>query len=433
MADFILIEPSCDIHLALDGLPAIKRDLAFRIFSGTLDPATKRNVIADIAPANLQFDFFPLDQAVVRFTAATHTLTPLTPVTAYMQVRFLDPARPALYHYLVVRILVHRKMNGWWFGNKTLSIFRDPDLAHSQASIYALFDRELPAGGEVGDITGHGYVDLSIDNNATCSFDIDNQPSGRFRDRLRGMAVGPTVLRGELLGQNNHININVVSLGNLPADPLKPVLQREAIFDGTVPPSQRHNILFLGEGFAANDNDRKLFREMVERASHKLFDSNRHAPYPLLKDGFNLWSHLEASPESGVTIGPPLNAQGLTIPPAAVVRDPSGRGYELKDLIQTVGLPTQADAGAAVADLKKTWNTPGSIPRMLGFIIDAVANNVAETWQKMIPRGIAQACDSFYGMMRGRRWVNGIRLSATALKWSYARGRRPILTPEEQP
>lgn len=407
MADFILIEPSCDIHLALDGLPAAKRDLALRIFSGTPDPATNRNVIGDIAAADLQFDFFPLDQAIVRFTAATHTLTPLAAGTVHMQVRFLDPALPAQYHYLVARIQVHRKMNGWWFGNKSLSIFRDPDSAHGQASIYALFDREQPGGGEVGDITGHGYVDLNIDNTGTCSIDIDNLPSGRFRDRLRGMAVGGTVLRGELLGQNRSININVVNLGIQAADPLSPVLQREAIFSGDTSPSERHNILFLGEGFGANDADRKRFSEAVTKASHNLFDANRHAPYSLLKDSFNVWSHLQESLESGVTSGPTLNADGFPIPPAAEILPASGspgQAYTLQDLLQLVGLPTAVDADRTLDDLKGIWNAAASIPRILGFRSDAVVENVAAAWKKMIPRGIPQACDSFYGIIHGRRW-----------------------------
>src|SRR5262249_41050121 len=137
MAEFILIEPSCDIHLALDGLPPVKRDLPIRIFKAEPDLDHPPRFIIEEVNADLQFDLFPLDQAVVRLNAAPRSLTPLAAGTAYMQVRFLDPARPTEYLYLVTRIQVHRKMNGWWFGNNTLSIFQDSDLAHSQASIYA--------------------------------------------------------------------------------------------------------------------------------------------------------------------------------------------------------------------------------------------------------------------------------------------------------
>ena len=406
MADFILIEPSCDIHLALDGLPAAKRDLTLRIFRGIFSPATDRYVIDEIQ-ADLQFDFFPLNQAVVRFNVATRTLTPLAAGTVHMQVRYLDPARPTEYHYLVARIRTHSRINGWWFGNNSLSIFMDPNLAHSQPSIYALFDSDQPGGGEVGDITGHDYVELTTDDIAICNIDINNLPSGKFRDRLCGFAEGRTVLRGALLGQAREVNINVVNLRNQAADPLRAVLQREAIFSGDAPPSERHNILFLGEGFGANDTDRKRFREAVTKASHNLFDSNRHAPYPLLKDAFNVWSHLQESQESGVTCGPELNADGVPIPPAGEINPESGspaQAYTLQELLQIVGLPTQADAGRSPDDLKGIWNANGSIPRILGYRNDAVVKNVAEAWKKMIARGIPQACNSFYGLMQGRRW-----------------------------
>src|SRR4051812_22580711 len=139
MADFIIIEPSCDIHMVLNGLPAGKRDLKLHVFQGTPDPATNRFVIEAVA-ANLEFDFFPLNQTVVRFNIPSRSLTPLAAGIVYMQVRFLDPARQTQYHYLVARIQVHNRIDGWWFGNNSLSIFRDPDVAHSQPSIYALFD-----------------------------------------------------------------------------------------------------------------------------------------------------------------------------------------------------------------------------------------------------------------------------------------------------
>lgn len=406
MANFILIESSCDIHLALDGLPAARRELTLRIFRGTFNAATDRFVIEEVV-TDLEFDFFPLNQGVVRFNNALRSLIPLAAGTVHMQVRYLDPARPTVYHYLVARIQVHRRINGWWFGNNSLSVFRDPDVAHSQPSIYALFDRDQPGGGEVGDITGHGYVDLHVDNTTTCSIDIDILPSGKFRDRLRGLAEGRTVLRGELLGQNRFININVVNLRNQAADPLRTVLQREVPFSGDVPPSEQHNILFLGEGFGANDPDRKRFSEAVTKVSHKLFDSNRHAPYPLLKAGFNVWSHLEASQESGVTCGPPLAADGTPIPPASETLPPPGspaQAYTLKALVQIVGLPTHADANRSVADMKQIWNAANSIPRLLGYSNDAAVDVMVEVWKKMRPRGIAQACDSFYGIIQGRRW-----------------------------
>src|SRR5262245_22540553 len=110
MADFILLEPSCDIHLAVEGLPAAKRSVALRVFEGIQDALIGFYAISDV-DTNLEFDFFPLGQAFVQFDNATRSLTPVAPGTVFMQVRYLDPITTDDYHYLVVRIQVHQTIN----------------------------------------------------------------------------------------------------------------------------------------------------------------------------------------------------------------------------------------------------------------------------------------------------------------------------------
>jgi hypothetical protein len=412
---FILLEPSCDIHLAMEGLPAAKRAVALRVFAGVPDAVASLFALQDVM-VDPEFDFFPLDQAIVRFDNATRSLTPLTPGTVHMQVRYLDPVTPDLYFYVVARIQVHKKINGWWFGNTSLSVFKDNGMAHSQPSIYALFDKDEPGGGVVADITAHNYVDLTVDNPAICRLDT-SFPDGKFRDRLRGLSEGETRLRGALMGQNRDIPVNVVNLRNLQIDPLRPVLKRENLFNAAVPRAERHNILFLAEGFSGSDENNvpfteqtDPFRQAVTKASHIMFDSSRHQPYPLLKDGFNLWSHRETSRESGLTIGPELSVDGIPIPPKLTPVIPPGvtvpanlQPYDLDKLMRLVGLPAHADTGRTAAELKEIWNQAVSIPKTLGFIPDLAFDNVIEGWKRMIPRGIPQAIDSFYGMILGRR------------------------------
>jgi len=418
MANFILLEPNSDIHLVRTDFPAGKQAVTLRVFLANTNVSgffVIREILDPVELQRLHFDFFPLNQAIVNFDPATRTITPGTGTgTVHLQIRYLDPDLDAedQFHYLLARIQVHERMNGWWFGNSSLSVFRDLGMSHSQPSLYALFDRAEPGGGEVGDITGHGYVDLSIDDRSVCEIDINvtTPPTavGKFKDRLRGLKVGNTILRGSFLGRNQDIPLHVVEFNLRPDSPVKPVLERERdFFNSAVTRAERHNILFLSEGVIADtagENKLKFARTVTEGA-HRLFDSERHAPYNILKDGFNLWSHFEPSNEVGLTCGPPLDSNGVQIP--TDVDPPKGSptgAFTLLELLTKVGLPAGPDTARSVEQLKTIWNAAGSIPRLLGYDNALVVPDIVEAWKKLFPAGIPQAVDTFYGTIQGRRW-----------------------------
>ncbi|MCL4298419.1 MAG: hypothetical protein KJ077_21970 [Anaerolineae bacterium] len=390
-------------------LSVITSDLEFDFF----DPsASTRSHAAGALPPTI--DQNRVNQAIVghAFNPATgiSTLTPRAVGIVFLQVRYLDPDRAAEYHYLIVRIQVHDEMHGWWFGNNSLSVYQDADFAHSQVSLYALFDRAAAGGGIVGDISGHGYVALSSNNTASVELDINIAPNNRYRDRLRGLAAGQATITGRLLGQNRNLTVRCVNLGqaNLPL----PVLKREAaFFDDSVSRRERYNILFLAEGFTDSMADRRRFTEAMTKLSHDLFDCKRHSPFNLLKDSFNVWWHYEPSQEVGITTAAELSASTRKAIPDKVqpAKGSPNNAYSLLELIQLVGLPTPQDAGLANNVLRDRWNDTGNNPpetvsRLLGFRPNLAVNNVINAWKQLVPTGIPQARDTFYGLQHGSRW-----------------------------
>ena len=252
MALFILLEPSCDIHLALDGN---LNELPLQVFKGDFDGTTKILTINKVSMSsstnNLEFDFYPVGQNVIEIQSGILVAKVLG--TAFVQIRLKDPQvnEPNHYHYITARIRIHKKIKGWWFGNKSLSVFKDPLHAHSQPSLYALFE-DKDGKEVVGDITGHGYVNLV--SKVPSIFDL----SPKYRDRIQGKHVGEGMLEGNLSGEPpTSIPVKVVDF----MDPLAPKLEHVDV-DHAKPRAEKFNILFLAEGFFGKDdeqNDEPLF------------------------------------------------------------------------------------------------------------------------------------------------------------------------------
>ena len=234
MANFIFLQPSCDIHLVLD--PNFKHNgnslnnLTLTVFGGLwqgpevpplrfsrnfkIDPVADRN--------RIHCDFYPLGQNNVTYDPASGQLRPLAVGEVFMQVRLDDPdppGHPNNHHHVVARIQVHQTMNGWWFGNNSLSVYKHDTFAHSQVSIYALFDETAPGKGVVGDITGHGYINLSSSDTAIAEI------SNVYQDRIHGKAIGQVQLTGRINGpmltQEATLPVEVIDFANAARPRLK--------------------------------------------------------------------------------------------------------------------------------------------------------------------------------------------------------------------
>ena len=226
MVSFIFVEPSCDIHLTTDesvnDSSEDKRQVELKVFkaktaSSSVDHAYEFSLVKD----HLSYDVFPIDQTVVDFEDVLETddagnvvtklnLVPLSVGTVLMQIRYDDPDRSSEHHYILVRIQVHQTIQSWWFGNDSLSVYLDSDLAHSQVSLYALFDHDEDNQDIVADITGHGYVNLSSEDETICKLDRQFNKN-QYRDRIRGLSTNhSTHLVGNFLGQQHRLPIEVI-------------------------------------------------------------------------------------------------------------------------------------------------------------------------------------------------------------------------------
>ena len=450
---FILLEPSCDIHLALiSGLmPPDEHHVPLRVFRGVWDPVARRHVLT-VLRDDVELDWFGLGGVNVD-PASIVTIEPpdaegrrrLTPRAlgqVLVQVRYMDPERPNTYDYLIARIWVHDAIDGWWFGHQrgdisdqnslpSVSVFADMELAHTQPTVLALFDETSPGGGVVADISGHGYVRLTSADPAICA--VDTTYSGR----LRGVALGETQITGRLdviqpdVPVEQQLVVRVVDPHLPPNNTLSQVC-----VDEEVDPRSKLNVLFLCEGFTAPGSsteeedeeeeerqpDRERFEEAVLELSERLFDDKRHEPFHLLRDQFNVWTHYEPWRHRGLTPGPQLTMPGVAtaaddqfktryIPQPALPLDKKKPGYSLKDLLLLVGLPGQDEPGsidddvaARVAQLRAMWRQAGSLPSFLGYDDDMATPEVVTAWTHLRSRGIPNAIDTLYGLMQGSRW-----------------------------
>ena len=393
MADGIALFPSCDLHLVTDSafaqnqlqLQVLGFEAGVHQIDYSNDPARGRGDVT----ASCSFDIFPPAQKIITIDSAGLIRPLAPPVHGFnlIQVRFPDPLRGG-HHYIVARVQVHETIDGWWFGDDRVTM-RQGEPLQVQASVYALFDRAASPPGVVGDITGHGYVTLSEQPDAT-TFRLDDSVG---IGRLDPLAPGDAELHGELLGCDQDLPVTVVA----DTDPVRPKLD-PVMSHGA--PDDKLNILFLAEGWPA-DQERKFNRAVSCIADH-LFEKPRHSPFKLLKESFNVWKAFEASPQEAITVATEISEAGHRPIPRRVRRGANFIG--LRRLIEIVGLPSAADAGTSVADLRNAWKASQSAGQLADYDDSEIHADVVERWKQQRSESLLQSRDTFFGIYRGARW-----------------------------
>ncbi len=414
---FILLEPSCDINLVAGGtFPEDRRAVPYRVLRGVWNPTEGRHDLTALT-TDVHVDAFAFGTEDVASILTIEPpdpegrgrFVPHGPGTLLVQVRYLDPARPSKYEYLIARIRVHDVMDGWWFGHELFdladpnsppatSVFKDAALAHTQPTVLALFDqRGRPTGGVVGDITGHGYVRLTSEAPAICA--VDAVHAGR----LRGVEVGSTRVIGELplpfpdVPAQQPLAVRVIDLHRHPDSALDPVK-----VDLAADARSKANMVFLAEGFIDDQADRNLFDEVVKRVKAELFSKARHEPFRLLGRQFNVWSRYEPSRHRGITIGPELHDDSSAPGTSQISMIPETRGVSgadgpLEELVKRVGLP-EPDESRTVAELRAEWTKLDSVPRLVGYFDPSVTDQTIESWKRLRSLGVPAALDTTYGL-----------------------------------
>ncbi|MEV6849094.1 hypothetical protein [Actinoplanes sp. NPDC051411] len=335
-----------------------------------------------------------LPTAVQGASATSVRLTATTPGIYLFQIR-LDQ------QYIVARLQVHRTIESWWFGAESITTAQD-QFAHAQPSIFARFSDDTDTGADlIGDITGHGFVQLTSTDAST--FTVTGQ------GRLLGLK--PTdpgadndhipKVRGQFLGATAAIPVRVVDY-NTPRTDLQAVAA-----PGYAQAPDRQNLLFLAEGFLNEDRD--LFDKIVARVQQELFTKQRHQPYGLLKDSFNVFKHFLPSRQRALTPafrvldrplvqnGKQVLPQGAPFPPD----DPFPNTFSPQQLVAFVGLPRRGE-NRDPAVLRNLWRAQGLTAPPSTFNPDNVSDDLIRAWQQESP-GIVQARDTVFGLQLGRR------------------------------
>ncbi|MEV6974066.1 M64 family metallopeptidase [Kitasatospora sp. NPDC093806] len=393
----LLLYPHCDLHLSLSGTPPLKPVLLTRDAPAA---GAVQFVLTPIPLTDWDIDFFaPHNTKGFRFTGipvfdrSTGVITATTPGV------FLFQAHTKTNH-IVGRLQVHRSIVGWWFGNDSITTPLDRTLAHTQPSIYAKFSDDADVGTDlIGDITGHGYVQLAPA--AADSARIAVSPQGR----VQGLVVSPTApadtpwtLTGTLpgLGPPQDLKVRVIDY-----TAKYPVVQQQG--GGLAGLDDKHNVLFLGEGFRAQDE--AVFDEIVTRAVHEMFEKPAHEPYGILRGSFNVFKAFAPSQQRALTCGfkiedgyeEEVNGEVLGAGfPVPFNGDLGAGGYTVEELVQRVGLPMR---GEHRANLPDTWAGQD----LKDFKKSMVGPALVERWKKQQSVGIPHARDTFFGLHLGAR------------------------------
>jgi IgA Peptidase M64 len=312
MAKDIILDPSCDLYLTRSTVSASQ--LRLSVYARIPDNASlsETYVVEDVT-RQCEYDIYPLTGRLIelRFPTSPNNVVIVRPRGSgvgenYIQVRFRDRQNPALYHYLIARVQVFNQISSWWFGNTSLTVPRHDVMMHAQASAYALFDADARGRGHLGDITGHGYVQLQSSNPAVCELDSED------RGRMRGRAVGSARLQGNFLGHREDIAVNVTDFYGQAPNPAQPDDLRIPLVENHIHnghPDRKQNMLFIAEGFT----NRSTFDYAVTDLTDRLFRAPRHSPYHLLRTSFNVWKVFQPAAEAGITYGPTCMGWQLNI------------------------------------------------------------------------------------------------------------------------
>jgi hypothetical protein len=398
MAQDLILFPSCDLHVALHGTPPLTLRITMRIPS----PDNMSYTLVQAPISSCRFDFFapynPVGNRLQQFVSidpVNGQVTPISVGTNLIQIRLG-------ILYIIARIQVHETILGWWFGNSSITTAKDNKFAHAQPSIYALFSDDPSGTDLVGDITGHGYVPLTSSNNTI----ITPNANGR----LQGLQEGDTTISGTFLNITHSIPVKVV-------DYEKPRNKLEYVqIPNMDHPETMHNILFIGEGFRDNGDDRAEFDKIVTQVVEEMFSKPRHSPYQLLEGSFNIWKVYEPSVQHAVTCGfrindedAPILRKGYPIPYNGQVSI-NANTYNLEMLIKIVGLPLRNEA-RNTGQLKALWSSqslkvfdPATQAWVDRLDPSKVDDTLVEAWKVQKSVGILEARDTFFGLYLGMRY-----------------------------
>ena len=276
----IELSPSADIHLSVTA-PHNSVAIAVWVYDDTAPPAVAPDAsLTYVLPGHTGAPGDPvLTDGFVSFDRAARLISAVGTGHSYLQVECVVDGRT---YYQSVRISVHEQFQSFWIGNNSGAVNRDSD--NFVVSVFAETNKKVAV-----DVTGHGFVTL-----AAAGGTVDPQ-TGRVDGH--GRSVGDV------------ITVSATENGNTAPPFSTRVKVRDAIgaerriveplFSRGDKPGRR-NILFLAEGFTADE--KYLFLQFARKIAHRLTRRRAHEPFRMLREDYRIWTAFEPSEESGVTV-----------------------------------------------------------------------------------------------------------------------------------
>jgi hypothetical protein len=166
---------------------------------------------------------------------------------------------------------------------------------------------------------------------------------------------------------------------------------------GTIAPEEVPNILFLGDGFTAADQN--AFEAITNKFVHHIKLDPLVRPFDLLATSINFWRTFMPAIGNGISVrGEVFLSEATKAQPVPDAIKATGTDdWVIENLVYAVGLPVPADAVKTVAGLRTEWQNT-VIPDPTAKVGD---DDLIKAWQKLSTRAFIDELDRFPAMSYG--------------------------------
>jgi hypothetical protein len=391
----IEVYPTCDIHLLLDGPGGGPTTFQLLVRDADVQSSAKADLTTH-ASTTITFTSADDGTPVIGLSGAG-LITPVAVGEAFIRIRHAgtddsDPQHPRpVLSEILVRVRVHPDIDDLWIGNNLATLYKGED--NYVLTVFAHFTDDT-----IGDVSSHPYLTFSSPQPTRVRVN-DTDDKGR----LTGVAVTPAASPVPVSVAYKAISRQVDVWVGPPLSQERPLM--ECIHGD--PTAERLHVILLAEGFAQSQES--LFRHLTGLVVDRLFHSELHAPFPRLKDGFNVWIVFDPSSEEGITPGSPLTRAGampgslsgrpIPLDLGHKVKPAVPGDFDLPALVSRVGLPDRYRPQPATRDqAKAAW-----APVMTAADIARVETLFLDEWLSMRDHHLMQAKDSRFAIMQGLR------------------------------
>jgi hypothetical protein len=322
----------------------------------------------------------------------------------------------------VVRVHVHLAVFDLWLTPRTLTVRpSDPsspgEITRCRFTVHALFDT-----GIVGDLTlGHGVIwktappaapNRNVKPSGLLVIDDADVPpkdieiTAKLPASFGGATTPPATLRIRPAWANEATRPKAtIVTGSAHAGEL---------WEGVVLPEIVPNVLFVSDGFRAQDG--ASFDKIVDTIVHHLKTDYFTRPFDLVSTRMNFWKAFVPTADLGISVRSEVFSYdgdaGILAEAMPTVEKPPepGKKWTLENLLYAVGLPVPGDLFDENGDPKTPKNLRDEWAKIvdddLSDVPDKIIEDLADpdrtTWKKLaMGRGFIEQLDAFPGLSLG--------------------------------